>query len=122
MTQRESRTRLTSLASCLVVYERFATVACETIHISSRLSEIMEARRYLYSLPLTLTPCTKSQQLSNVADLPHGYYISAEEAAPKRLVLHDESFENIRSGIFFSSLRLALPHPHVETEGRTVLP
>ena len=58
----------------------------------------------------------------NVADLPHGYQISAEEVAPKRTVLHDESFKNSRSSIFFSSLRLALPHPHVETEGRTVLP
>lgn len=58
----------------------------------------------------------------NVADLPHGYRISAEEAAPKKPVLHDESFENIRSGIFFSSLRLALPHPRVKIEGRTALP
>ena len=50
--QRESRTRLTLFASCLVVYERFATVACKTIHVSSRLSEMMEARHiyivYLY--------------------------------------------------------------------------
>ena len=64
--QRESRTRFTSFASCLVVYERFATVAFETIHVSSRLSEMMD----VYSLPPALTPCTKSPITKYIHETP----------------------------------------------------